>query len=100
MSFNYGYNPKVTHPRMSNNIPQMQSGSFQTPFFFGGSQVPVNLFLAKSAYNGSKGGGFHKGSASKTHAGDMDFTTKKGDEVYHRKGHNIKLPHTMPFINS
>jgi hypothetical protein len=35
---------------------------------------------------------------SKTHPGDLDFTTKKGDKVFHRKGHNIKLPHTLPFM--
>lgn len=34
---------KVTHPFMSNDIPQMKSGEFQKPFYFGGSQVPINL---------------------------------------------------------
>jgi hypothetical protein len=34
---------------------------------------------------------FRKGSKSKTHKGDLDFTTKKGDHDYHRKGHDIKL---------
>jgi hypothetical protein len=53
MSFNYGYNPKVLHPDMSNNIPQMRSGEFQTPFFFGGSQVPIDLSLPQTRYNGS-----------------------------------------------
>ena len=33
---------------------------------------------------------FRKGSKSKTHKGDLDFTTKKGDHDYHRKGHDIK----------
>lgn len=32
---------------------------------------------------------FHKGSMSKTHKGDMDFTTKKGDKDFHRDGHDI-----------
>jgi hypothetical protein len=115
MSFSYGYNPKIAHPSMSNNIPMMRSGAFQVPFFFGGSQVPTDLFLAHSQYNGAKGGGFHKGSPSKTrpndmdftfkrggksktHQGDMDFTTKLGNTVFHRKGHNIKMSHTMPFL--
>jgi hypothetical protein len=98
MSYSYAYNPKVTHPEMSNNIPQMRSGGFQTPFFFGGSQVPTDLFLAKSMYNGAKGGGFHKGSPSSTIPTDMDFTTKKGSKVFHRKGHNIKMPFKMPFM--
>jgi hypothetical protein len=29
-----------------------------------------------------------KGSMSKTHKGDMDYTTKKGDMYYHRGGHD------------
>ena len=33
------------------------------------------------------------GSPSKTHPGDKDFTTKKGDMVYHRKGHYLKKTH-------
>ena len=96
----------------------------QTPFFFGGSQIPTDLFLSKAMYNGSSGSGLHKGknhcspsdfemvfsrrhscgsgfhlgSMSKTHLGDLDFTTKRGDKVFHRKGHNIKLSHTMPFM--
>lgn len=54
MSFNYGYNPKVLHPDLENSrIPQMTSGAYQTPFFFGGSQVPTDLFLSKNRYNGS-----------------------------------------------
>jgi hypothetical protein len=48
-----GYNPKVFHPEMSNNIPQMRSSCFQKPFFFGGSQVPVNLGLSKQSYSGA-----------------------------------------------
>lgn len=114
MSYSYAYNPIVANPEISKHIPQMQSGGFQKPFFFGGSQVPTDLFMSSRQYNGSSGAGFHKGSPSlthlgdmdftakkglqsKTHLGDMDFTTKKGDMVFHRKGHNIKLPHTLPF---
>lgn len=47
------YFPKVEHPNMSNNIPQMKSECFQKPFYFGGSQVPVNLGLPKQSYSGS-----------------------------------------------
>ena len=39
----YNYNPKVLHPNKT--FIQMESGGFQTPFFFGGSQVPVGLNL-------------------------------------------------------
>jgi len=37
----YGYHPKVEHA--TTIFPQMTSGGFQTPFFFGGSQVPLEL---------------------------------------------------------
>lgn len=57
MSQNYAYNPKVEHPHLNNNIPQMLSSALQTPFFFGGSQVPVNLALPPSSYSGSSGAG-------------------------------------------
>jgi len=92
----------------------MRSFGGQTPFFFGAAQTPNALNLARTQYQGSKGEGFHKGSPSLTHKGDMDFTskigtesrthlgdmaftTKKGDKVFHRKGHNIKMPHSIPF---
>jgi hypothetical protein len=54
MSFNYGYNPKVLHPNTPNtSIIQMRSGEYQTPFFFGGSQVPTDLHLPQKIYDGS-----------------------------------------------
>ena len=31
-----------------------------------------------------------KGAKSKTHKGRLDYTTKKGDKVFHRKGHDEK----------
>jgi hypothetical protein len=120
-----GYNPAVMNPNSVDTKLNTTSGGFQVPFFFGGSQVPNDLFLSKAEYNGSSGEGIrsrtshhlphtfdmvfnkkhssgtglHMGAMSKTHPGDLDFTTKKGDKVFHRKGHNIKLPHTMPFMN-
>lgn len=48
-----GYSPKVANPTMSNDIPQMRSAVYQKPFYFGGSQVPVNLGLSKQSYSGS-----------------------------------------------
>lgn len=36
---------------------------------------------------------YKKGSMSKTHPGDKDFTTKKGDKVYHRNGHYVRKPY-------
>ena len=46
-------------------------------------------------YGGKK---YRKGSRSKTHKGRLNFTTKKGSKVYHRKGHYIRKsrkPYTM-----
>jgi hypothetical protein len=37
--------------------------------------------------------GYKKGSMSKTHKGDKDFTTKKGDKVFHRSRHFVKKPY-------
>ena len=36
---------------------------------------------------------FHKGSASVSHPGDQDFTTKRGDLVYHRGAHYVYGKH-------
>ena len=33
---------------------------------------------------------FHKGTMSKTHPGDMDFTTKKGNKVFHQNQHFVR----------
>ncbi len=35
--------------------------------------------------------GESKGDKSKTHKGDMDYTTKKGNRDYHRGGKDVKL---------
>ena len=43
------------------------------------------------------GRGRKKGAKSKTHSGELDYTTKKGDLVYHQKGKYVKksnLPYT------
>ena len=77
-----GYNAKVVNP--SGFRAQTQSGSLQTPFFFGGSQVPTDLFLARSSFSGS-------GIMS-----PQVFDTKKGAEIFH-KGATIKIPRKLPF---
>ena len=41
---------KVQHP--NEVFPQMKSGGFQKPFFFGGSQVPINLGLPDETTKG------------------------------------------------
>ena len=43
-----------------------------------------------------RSGASTKGTRSKTHPGRKNYTTKKGDKVYHRKGHYVKKSHT-PF---
>jgi hypothetical protein len=40
MSGNYNYNPKVLN--QNKIFLQMESGGTQAPFYFGGSQVPIN----------------------------------------------------------
>lgn len=95
MSFSYAYNPKVSHPNARNNVVQMQSGSSQVPFFFGGSQTPTDLFLAKSQYSGSSGSGF----APMYHNEliQPNNLNKLGNNIYSRKNNNIIMPHTLPF---
>ena len=46
-----GYNPKVSNPNAM--LSQMKSGELQPPFYFGGSQVPVDLGLSRKTYGGS-----------------------------------------------
>lgn len=48
---------KVQNPNMSNDIIPMQSGEFQKPFYFGGSQIPnaleyTDLNITDSGLNG------------------------------------------------
>jgi hypothetical protein len=88
---NSGYFPGVVNPKVR---PQTKSEEFQTPFFFGGSQIPNALSIRKGAFSGS---GFSKGSMSKTHMGDMDFTTKRGNKVFHQDGKFIKMFGREPF---
>ena len=35
--------------------------------------------------------GFKKGTKSKTHRGRKNFTTKRGNKVFHRRGHYVRL---------
>jgi hypothetical protein len=89
---NSGYYPSVVSHRAK---IQTESGGFQVPFFFGGSQVPTSLHLQKGSYSGS---GFGKDTPSQTHKGDLDFTTKKGDKVYHQKGKYVVKPFKIPYV--
>ena len=67
-----GFFPKVVAPKRFR--VQTESGGFQTPFFFGGAQTPINLGLSPSSFSGSglkpmrgygiRGKVFHKGTPS------------------------------------
>ena len=93
-----GFNPDVVNPRV-----RSQTASQQIPFFFGGSQIPFNLGMPKGSFSGTgfvgaflgKDGKVH--TPSKTHRGDFDFTTKRGDKVYHKGGKDIKM-FGRPFV--
>ena len=55
------YYPKIVHPELTYDIPQLKSLGSQDPFYFGGSQVPDNLGF-KSKGKGiisKKSGKFH-----------------------------------------
>jgi|DEB0MinimDraft_4_1074332.scaffolds.fasta_scaffold145701_2 hypothetical protein len=98
---NSGYFPVVVSPGV-----RPQTSDIQAPFYFGGSQVPNTIMTGGAIYNptgdpviaeknrkiGEVMRGFRKGMPSKTHPGDMDFTTKKGDKVFHRDGHFVRMP--------
>lgn len=76
---NSGYYPNVVNPQRR---IQTESGGFQTPFYFGGSQVPVELNLSKNMYSGAKGSGFKK----------------EDDKIYHQKGHYVVKPYKIPYV--
>ena len=40
---------KVSHPNVSNNIPQMKSSGFQAPFIAGGNQIGYYLGIQSNA---------------------------------------------------
>ena len=89
---NSGYFPVVVSPGV-----RPQTSDLQSPFFFGGSQVPNTIMSGGAIYNptgdpaitkknkeiGERMRGFRKGMKSLTMPGDRD-------------GHNVKLPY-RPF---
>ena len=75
---------KVQNPDMPNNITPMESGGFQTPFFFGGSQVP-NVLNLKDTDMDIKGKGLK----------DYKKSNFKPDKI---KG--VKMPTTDFKLNS
>jgi hypothetical protein len=96
------FHPKVATINVRPNAYSVQTmpNSLQTPFFFGGSNIPTDLNLPHGSFSGSGmihahshrqyGSHFEKGGLSKTHQGEKDFTTKKSDLMFHEHGHRIK----------
>lgn len=86
----YNYHVKVEHPRSI--LPQMTSNAVQPPFFFGGSQTPVNLGIHM------EGKGLHKSHTS-TVLDELEHIpisqTSKGAiglGMLHKQKSNISLP--------
>jgi len=84
----YGYFPKVEHP--DTIFPQMASASLQPPFYFGGSQVPINLGISHGS-----GFGFH--SLHKPALDSMKEQSVQGRGVnpFYDHHHKIFLPKHM-----
>ncbi len=80
---------KVQHPTQSNDIIPMMSGGLQTPFFFGGSQVPVNLDIDEHRLTGSGIADYSKMNFMPMRKGIM-----RQDTNFH-KASNIHLPRHM-----
>ena len=83
---NSGFFPKVVAP--SGFKSQTKSNEFQTPFFFGGSQVPVVLALPEPIYNGSKGSGISKKAG----------VVAKANKIFHKDGHFMTKNGQLPFM--
>ena len=84
----YNYHPKVAQPNKV--FYQMESSTFQPPFFFGGSQVPINL--------GIEGQGFKTGYVSHLDRMKRLSTQGRGIHTTRRKHHNIYLPKHLSTI--
>ena len=85
----YNYHPKVEHPNAI--LHQMDSDTTRPPFFFGGSQVPINLHMEhdsssdfKIPYNSSVNSIGH--IPMKGHGLGIGLKTT------HRKNDNIRIP--------
>lgn len=82
----YNYHPKVNNPSLSNNIPQMEDEALQKPFFFGGSQVPVNLGINQDI----SGKGLNKKSKVKN-----TNQSKLSQKTSIDRSSNILMPRTL-----
>lgn len=78
---NSGFNPLVVAPGRFR--VQTMSDELQTPFFFGGSQVPSGLMMSKKSYSGSG----MKGCSS----------CMSGGRVVHKRIPSVNRPTRLPF---
>ena len=85
----YGYFPKVEHP--DKMFMQSEPDTHQPPFFFGGSQVPVNLHIPT-------GSGIR--TAHKFSYNDRDALSTQGRGIHTTvdKNNKIMLPQYMSSI--
>ena len=91
----YSYWPKVNHPNAE--FRQMTSGGYQPPFFFGGSQVPVNLGLDTHEIAGS-GIQNYKSHVHMSEALPVSGKVGRGITTTASKSGKIFLPKHMPSI--
>ena len=82
---------KVQNPNMPNDIVPMESGGSQTPFYFGGSQVPTALKIYNTDLN-LTGGGINNYSKISF---KPEVKGKGVPSVLHHKYTNIHLPRQM-----
>jgi len=81
----YNYHYKVANPNARFPV-QMESGEFQKPFYFGGSQVPVNLNIPhgsgiRSHYSSSIDEIKNIGTKSHGMGCGLKTTNKKNDMI-------------------
>lgn len=86
----YGYFPKIEH--QNSILPQMTSDTLQPPFYFGGSQVPINIG------SNAHGNGFRTKYRSVTADMKRLGVRGRGLETTYSKHHKIALPKHMKTI--
>ena len=85
----YNYHPKVTHPNTI--FPQMASGGYQVPFFFGGSNIPSDLGMMH-------GSGITTGHRFTMQSVDKLDMQGRGIKTTIDKHNKIMMPHHMASI--
>ena len=79
----YNYRPKVDNP--TKIFHQMTSDGYLPPFFFGGSQVPINLGIM----NGS---GIRKKYVNSFHLKDINSTVGRGIHTSYEHTNKLMFP--------